>query len=450
MHADDELLARHLEAERPPAAAMHADNDELLARQLESELPPPLAMHADECLAHQLEAELLPAAATHADDDERLARQLEAEFPPPLAMHADDDERLARQLEAELPPPPVTHGDDDERLARQLEAELNGGNDDASLALALHLEAELNNPPGRPIPETDLAADAAFAASLANEDRIHQARITPGEANDDNESASLALALSLSEAPPPSRSGQSRRSAIKENNAESERLLHQLFAGSASCSATAAAAAAAPALAAPAVRGGPSYAMVVGEEGCGGPAPWTGGALVSASCPPRACASVAPAPRVAMPRGPQLIIDGANVAFGYGGARGFDAEGIRRCVDYFAARRSPGRQLPGSAIVVTLNESRWDGSDAALCNLEHDNVLAWTPVGKDDDVFLLQCAADHGAWVVTNDRWTDHRASRHATNAVRGRVLRYAWLAGSFAPASDDLARFDANSGSQG
>ena len=96
---------------------------------------------------------------------------------------------------------------------------------------------------------------------------------------------------------------------------------------------------------------------------------------------------------------------------------------------------------------MTLSASRWDPSDAALQRLEAAGVLSWTPLGKDDDVFLLQCAADCGAWVVTNDRWTDHRASRHATMEVRRRVIRYAFLSGTFAPASDDLGRFDASGG---
>ena len=56
---------------------------------------------------------------------------------------------------------------------------------------------------------------------------------------------------------------------------------------------------------------------------------------------------------------------------------------------------------------------------------------------------MLQAACDSGAWVVTNDKWTDHRASRHATAAVKKRVLRFAFVGGAFAPASDDVARFD-------
>ena len=56
-----------------------------------------------------------------------------------------------------------------------------------------------------------------------------------------------------------------------------------------------------------------------------------------------------------------------------------------------------------------------------------------------------QCAADHGAWVVTNDAWRDHNARRHANDELRKRRVAYAWMGRTFAPASDDLARFDAS-----
>ena len=47
-------------------------------------------------------------------------------------------------------------------------------------------------------------------------------------------------------------------------------------------------------------------------------------------------------------------------------------------------------------------------------------------------------------WVVTNDRWTDHRASRHATEPLRKRRISYAFVGGAFSPASDDIAHYDA------
>lgn len=138
-----------------------------------------------------------------------------------------------------------------------------------------------------------------------------------------------------------------------------------------------------------------------------------------------------------------MLVDGANVAFKYGEANGragrFCARGIRLAVEYLCARL----QLPEASIAVIMNENRWDSTDVDLVSLEERGLVSWTPTAKDDDVFLLTAAADHGAWVVTNDRWTDHRAARHATEAVRARTLRFGWIREVFAPAADDVGRFN-------
>ena len=65
---------------------------------------------------------------------------------------------------------------------------------------------------------------------------------------------------------------------------------------------------------------------------------------------------------------------------------------------------------------MTLNASRYDEGDAALSALS--DVLAWTPLGKDDDVFLLPAAADHEAvgqlWVTEMDFETEGFAKLRA------------------------------------
>ena len=56
---------------------------------------------------------------------------------------------------------------------------------------------------------------------------------------------------------------------------------------------------------------------------------------------------------------------------------------------------------------------------------------------------MLSAAADLKAWVVTNDRWTDHgRHSRQVREAVRRRTIRFTWIREVFVPAADDLGRF--------
>lgn len=342
----------------------------------------------------------------------------------------------------------------DELLARKLHDEINAEinapiappsaeEDAASLSLALALseqERRHAQEASQAQSQSAIDDDAALAAALAAAD-APDSRVA-----DDDEAASLALAIQLSEAP-------HRDVRRPVQNVESERLRRHLFTdGPASFGAYAPAAAPPPP---PAIvgTGGPSFASVVGpphpqQRVQAMPAAAHGAAARLAA--PATLSTVAPLLRGGT--GPQLIIDGANVAYSYGASRGFDAEGLVRCVGYFCERPSSGhtaagarRLLPLSAIAVTLNESRYDPDDPALQRLEAAGVLSWTPLGKDDDVFLLQSAADHDAWVVTNDQWKDHRASRHATQEVRKRVLHYSFVGGAFTPASDDLAQFDAS-----
>ena len=343
-----------------------------------------------------------------------------------------DDERMARQLHFALNGSLADETtDEDADIARRLQDEESVQNSsEADAALAAALAAELCADQA-----ADDARDAAFAAALAAEDRA-----TTANHSADDESASLALALSLAEDKPERRRAPPRRD---------EQLRQHLFSGGAAPTAEPPSSWAPP----PIREGGsgPSFASVLGDS----QQPPRG--LATANAPPAAQPTAArripPAPRAPHASGPLLILDGANVGYAYGAVSrapsGFDAEGIRKAVDYFSRRAPPGRRVPLSGIAVTLSETRWDPSSSALTALHDDAVLAWTPIGKDDDVFLLQCAADHGAWVVTNDRWTDHRASRHATAEVRRRVLRYAFVGGSFAPASDALARFDASGGAR-
>jgi len=156
----------------------------------------------------------------------------------------------------------------------------------------------------------------------------------------------------------------------------------------------------------------------------------------SSVCVPRRPTRVAPSTAI------RLLVDGGNVAFRYGEANwrpgSFEWRGLRLCVEYFAAR---GVAL--GAIAAAVNENRWDSGDADLAWLEARQLVSWTPTAKDDDLFVLSAAADLKAWVVTNDRWTDHgRHSRQVREAVRRRTIRFTWIREVFVPAADDRGRF--------
>ena len=302
--------------------------------------------------------------------------------------------------------------------------------DDASFALAIQLQQA---------DEEEEAARARSAKAAAG---------NSGSAASDDASLALIMQLQMEDEDESARraTADSARRRDADRRDEGEALRQHLFAGGG-----AAAAPPPPALPPPspnATANGPSYAVVTGMGDpfhiATAPGP------LSATCAPAAAVAssgsgavtlTAPRPPRARPP-PLLIIDGANVAYNYG-RDAFAARGIRLCVEYYMGRAT-GRRLTASQIAVVLSESRWDASDPELTYLDSLGVLTLTPVGHYDDLFLLQCCHDHDAWPVSNDAWREPRAARHATEAVRRRRITFAFCGDAFAPAADDLARFDA------
>ena len=151
---------------------------------------------------------------------------------------------------------------------------------------------------------------------------------------------------------------------------------------------------------------------------------------------PRNVHASAPAPAISLPlprrppststpapQRPQLVIDGANVGWAYAGANGangFDARGVRLCVDYWSERT----QRRG-AVAVVLHARYYSADDADLDALEARGVLCWAPAGHDDDLFMLQLAADSGAWLVSEDRYRNHRDVM--ASGLTQRLIPYMW-----------------------
>ena len=331
------------------------------------------------------------------------------------------------------------------------------------LALARQLDRELNGQPSHTEAEDEafaqqlaaIDADADLAKRMQAEEKAQAA-----EERRQREEKDESLALALQFGGEAAVDGGGPAKASKRNAEKSEALRRHLF--SAAVPNTEAEQGGAPAwpglsgAAVPSSRVDPSlsYACVTTSSGgqCGASdearghaAPQRGG-RPAATAPTPAVGRTVAAWRSTSDQ-PRLIIDGANVAYSYGtqvhAPSGFDTNGIAAVVEYFSRRGSGRPAVPQSAIYVTLNEGRRDPHDAALVALGAQ--ICWCPPNKDDDVFLIQCAADHGAWVVTNDRWTDHGASRWATAEIRSRRIAYAWMGRTFALASDDIAKFSAS-----
>ena len=143
---------------------------------------------------------------------------------------------------------------------------------------------------------------------------------------------------------------------------------------------------------------------------------------VHASAPAPAISLPLPRRQPATPQRPQLVVDGANVGWSYGNANGtgFVARGIRLCVEYWSERTARR-----GAIAVVLHARYYDDADADLGRLEALGVLCWAPAGHDDDLFMLQLAADSSAWLVSNDKYDNHRSVM--ASGLKQRLVPYMW-----------------------
>ena len=334
-------------------------------------------------------------------------------------------------------------------------------NDDASLALAMQLEAEEAQERNHvaasaaaraaasasPVPDDDASLALAMQLEAEEEQRSHSAVLASRVAGEDA-SAALAWKLLMDDEAAARREGAV--SAMRRSSKHRSEALrdHLFFSGGALAAGTPCQL---PLQPPPPIAGssGLSYAMVTGAGDSKGDRK---GSARSSAAPGSVlapnllvAADPGPGPVPRPPRAlppPVLIIDGANVAFNYSRDARFEARGIRLCVDYYL-RRTTGRRLHAAEMAVILNENRWDASNPELAYVDQLGCITLTPTGKYDDLFLLQCCADYGAWALTNDAWREGRAARHATEAVRRRTIRFAFCGDAFSPAADDLARFD-------
>ena len=78
-----------------------------------------------------------------------------------------------------------------------------------------------------------------------------------------------------------------------------------------------------------------------------------------------------------------------------------------------------------SATAAVVLHSRYWSDAPALAALEVLGVLNWSPEGHDDDLFMLQLAADSGAFLVSNDAYANHRGVMGS--GLKQRLIPYMW-----------------------
>lgn len=351
--------------------------------------------------------------------DLELARRLQAEWEAEeLTTDAATAALLARLTEEEVTDREAAAAD--ETLARRLQDE----------------EACVTPPgciPGTPSAamEADDEEDAALARRLQmEEDSFEQASMLECDA---------ALARELADAE--GRSSRKRPSQKQRRQQESERsvgLAHEDDGPAGACwhvaglSVAPAVPAWSPGIAMPAAVREPPRLPADGACAPMEAPPHPGRCPLPLMCEQRHTFSRAVGSAGAEP-GLLLVIDGANVAYRYDGR--FRSRSVRLCLEFW---RQAG--VPAARMRVTLSESNWDETDAELVALDAAGAIAWSPLGKDDDLFTIQTAALTGAWVVTNDQFRNHA---RWTSQVGRRLLRFSFATTDvFVATPDDVERF--------
>ncbi|XP_044735920.1 NEDD4-binding protein 1-like [Chrysoperla carnea] len=138
-------------------------------------------------------------------------------------------------------------------------------------------------------------------------------------------------------------------------------------------------------------------------------------------------------PKQVVKRGLRLIvIDGSNVAMGHSNGKYFSCEGLKICIDYFLKR---GHEV--KAFVPQYRRQHHQSSNPEL--LEHlakCNLVIFTPsrqvngrlIIPYDDRYIVQCAAERGGVIVSNDNYRDLLAENPAwRETITKRLLMWTW-----------------------
>ena len=367
--------------------------------------------------------------ASPEDEDSRLAQELHAQELHAQELHAQ--EQLAEAAEAA----------EAESLSQQLA-------ESAAVAMELHEQemaavSEAAEPRDRQA-QARRAAEEAASEALVQELQQYEAygQQVVGSAMLQSQlqaesDAEVALQMQREECALPSPAVGSR-AAVPRHDEEAHTIRRHLFQPSARLTGIAGAASSTP--------GGPCIASAAG-----------GGSYASAAAEsPRNVHASVPAPAISLPlplpsrtgvsRRLQLVVDGANVGWAFGSANGgcgFCADGMLHCVEYWRAKG-----VRPEAIAVVLHSRYYyvaQTDEAALRRLEAMGVLNWSPQGHDDDLFMLQLAADADAWVVSNDAYANHRS---VSAGLRRRLIPYMWAGfgtpkSTFTPKADKCSAFE-------
>lgn len=145
----------------------------------------------------------------------------------------------------------------------------------------------------------------------------------------------------------------------------------------------------------------------------------------------------------------KIYIDGPNVAKTHGKDIEFSWHGIRICVDWFKERGHPVVKVfvPENlcqqvAEILIKDEQGSIGNSNILDYLVDNDALVKTPIGSNDDMFLIEAARLSNGVIVSNDLFREEVKLKHEWSVyVRQNRLPYIFVDDLFIPANDPLKR---------
>lgn len=150
----------------------------------------------------------------------------------------------------------------------------------------------------------------------------------------------------------------------------------------------------------------------------------------------------------------KIYIDGSNVAKAHGKDVEFSWPGIRICVEWFRNRGHsvikvfvPETKCQSASSMTSLLNSQSTSADShhemVLDYLIRMDALVKTPVGSNDDMFLIEAAILNDGVIVSNDHFREEsRCSDELQNYIAQNKLSYIFDDDNFIPAYDPLGRY--------
>jgi len=122
----------------------------------------------------------------------------------------------------------------------------------------------------------------------------------------------------------------------------------------------------------------------------------------------------------------KAVIDAMNVGYCYADHREFCIQGVVAAIEYLESR---GVQvttfLPARMFRMKDSSYMMTADQETIARLRESNVLSEVPAGNHDDPYILKYAKDTNAFVISNDKFNDHKNKLQESQDAPGRFPEF-------------------------